>query len=1102
MSEVPTEIPDTLSETTEPTLEIDPATKVLQQQLDVLYARTEEETDALLSTMQNELWHNFELAWKTASESHSQLSGSLINSETSNAPLSWKQIVQYRRDVHRFIFLKILSSLMPSVFSRVESYLQNYFSRLHAIESELSILVQIPENPDLFTPHPSDSTGTRYRKWVRRRRQRTRAFIHGFNNVLRRITFRKPKDPAQRTQNIPFRHLASYHLTVRIPESIQPAIQAFHQALTDQLARFEHAQTSWLHALLEVDHKYYEPSHVLDAPILWSTDVPNNFTEYVDTTDQERIHTQAQQLEAALDFESTGWETFSQSVKESIQKSFEMMLYDTQRGGTILLSTVERPVPDSTFRSGLNPNWRLWHEEVLHRVQMNNELLKFRDRLLSSNQGLIRNIHQVCLSPVIHSYNSLHERISDSQIKVEEFCTAAKETGDIKQLGKSLSTVRTALINDFKSVLENVHVLVKTGKALEDTGETGWVELNRYVENVEKTLSVHNPLPSSPAIEKIQKGRYEVLLGELIREAVAESRSDRLSSISTDLRKAIFKAWGDIQEVQNIVDFNLTAAVSELTERDTKPKESEEANEEEPVLLANPLLDAEKLINEALNRSKENLLELQSELRSPWAVFIQECFKQTNRYWRTIKEDLRSQDQIHTWLENARIYSSRAVSRTVTNLQNTGAYTVQWLGRSVRKARALLSRLVRKGRSAVGVIEQSEEGWLQTLNRVSNIHSLHGSLPLIYQRLFSPNPLVEIDLIEGRKKDLDFIGNHYDRWLNGQVGPLVLSMVEGSGRTSLMNVLEHSTFKEASVKRIVYTERITETASWAERIGTALQIAPVKSLEHLESQLVPLSRSKEPDVIILDQFEHLLLCTPGGDDIIERILIFMSRTDHVIYWIANINKHAWHYLENTIHPSFGFITSYTNSTISREAMEDLILKRHNRSGLTLRFDSSIRSSNLLQLSRRRDDKSKQRDLRRTFFDRLYKHSGENIRLAILYWLQSLRYDKTEDTLHVHNINPINFAFLDTLDQKRAFTLKSFMIHGTLTLAEHMRLFNMSQTESTFIMESLLNLHIIEQTGKKGDPSQQVHILPDASYRLHSLIRHPVSEYLSREHIIY
>ena len=1099
MSDVHTELSESVPESTEASPEADPATQLLQQQLELLYARIESESDTFIEKVHNELWSGFSTAWEAASTTHKDLVTHFPSSDSADGLLEWKQVVQYRRDVHRFIFLKIISSLMPSVFGKIESLLQHYFRQLRIVEPDLPILIQIPENPDLFTSHPSDSTGARFRKWVRRRRQISRALAYGFNNLVRRVTFRKPKAPAQRTQNIPFKHLASYHLAVRIPESIQPALQQFHRAFTEQLARFEHAQTSWLHTLLEAEHKLYSADNVLNGKMLWQSDETAKPAVFLDQSETQAVNSQSQHLDYSLVLEAGHWDTFKSQLKEAIHTCFDMLLYDTKRGGTILLSAAERPIPDSMHESGLDYHWRPWHEEVLSRTQMNNELLKFRDRLLSSNQGLIRNINNVCLAPVIQSYDALQESISNAREEAQELCREAKETNDLRALSQALSKVKTGLMNEFKSVLENVQVLVKTGKALEEPGQEGWEELNRYVDSISRVVSVHNPLPASPSREKIQAGRYEVRLGELIQQSVSESRTTRLSSSSASLRKAIFKAWGDLQEVQNIVDFNLTAAITELTQPEQKP---DEETEEESISSVDPLSDAEKLISEALTRSNENLAELLAELQAPWKSFTQECFKQTNRYWKTIHEDLRSQDQIHTWFENAYIFSSRALSEFGSTVQRTGIRTVTGITSVAKNVRTQFSKLIQKGQSAVGVIEQSEEEWLYTLNRVSNFNSLHHSLPLIYQRLFSPNPLADADLVEGRKQDLDFISKHYDHWLKGQMGPLVLSMVEGSGRTSLMNVLHQSTFKQAKVHRIVFNKRIQDTTTWAERIAAVLDISPAKSIEHIESQLVARSRSKTPDIIILDQFEHLLLCTPGGDDVLERILIFMSRTDHLIYWVANINKHAWHYLENTIHPSFGFITAYTASTISRPDMENIILKRHHRSGLTLRFDPSIRSSTFRQLTQPRDDKSRQRDLKRIFFDRLYKHSGENIRLAILYWLQSVRYDKNEDTLHVHNIHPINFAFLDTLDLKRAFTLKTLMIHGTLTLDEHMRLFNMNQTESTFILESLLNLRIIEQTGKKGETNQQVHILPDASYRLHSLIRHPVSEYLSREHIIY
>ena len=1103
MSEINTEIHTSVSEPEETTAPTDPATARLQQHLDVLYARIEADTDTLLQHIQDDLWNSFDATWQTALASHQEQVSFLFNPEAEYSFLGWEQVIQYRRDVHRHVFLKILSSLTPSLFSKIESLLQQYYNQLKSIESELPILIQVPENPDLFTPHPTDATGTRFRKWIRRRREGGRVLAYAFNNIVRRITFRKPVYLPQRTQNIPFKHLASYHLLVRIPEAIESIIQTFHNTLADQLAQMEHAQTTWLHALLEVEHKLHTAENATEPALLSLSDESTQQVGFLDESDTQLILAQTQQLDHALTFDSTYWDTFVELLKEAIQQAFDMLLYDTKRGGTILLSAVERQIPDTNPRSGLHEDWRLWHEEVFHRTELNNELLKFRDRLLSNNQSLVKDIHDIGLTPVVQSYSTLQNEISEAQTQAQAFCATAKSTGNLHALKKDLSNVRIGLMSHFKSILENVDVLVKTGKALEHTGKDGWQELNRYTENIPLHVSVHNPLPHLPPLKILQSGRYEILLGQLISSSVSEPRINRLANSSTALRKAIYKAWGDLQEVQHIVDFNLSAALSEISDRNPITDDEREDTDEEAQLSGDPISNAEKLTSEALTRSNESLIELLSELQAPWTAFVQECVKQTNRYWQTIHEDLRSQDQIHTWWENTLIYSSRTISNTVSSFENGAIYTWNRLGTAAEKVKNQFSKLIQKGQSAVGVVEQSEEEWLQTLNLVSNINSLHHSLPLIYQRLFSPNPLTEVDLIEGRKRDLDFIANHFNRWLKGQMGPLVLSMVEGSGRTSLMNVLEKSTFREARVQRIVLTKRVQDTTTWAEHIASAMDIAPAKSIEHLESQLIPRSRSKAPDVIIIDQFEHLLLCTPGGDNILERVLIFMSRTDHLIYWIVNINTHAWHYLENTIRPTFGFITAHKASKISRQTMEEIILKRHNRSGLTLRFEETIRSSTLRRLVRPRDEKSRQKDLRRSFFDRLYKLSGENIRLAILYWLQSVRYNQSEDTLTAQSIHPINFAFLDTLDQKRAFTLKTFMIHGTLTLKEHMRLFNMTQTESTFILESLLNLRIIEQTtGKKGEQNLQVHIQPDVSYRLHSLIRHPVSEYLSREHIIY
>ena len=1099
---------DTAAEATngiEQTEKVDAATQKLASYLEGARQHIDEETRVFFESLLSEFWEPYQKKWATAKQVHNDAILKFTDILDPESPLTWKQTVDYRRTVHLRIFLKVPAALTPSPYAQIDSLFKRYLNRLKRITSSCPEVLEVPENPAVFSNHPSDTLPVSIRKWIRRRRQGLRFFGHTSRNIFRRITFRKPIELRKKTQVIPLRHLVGYHISTRVPEQIVPFLNTIHALITNHLAVFEKAQTEWLHSLLENEHRLYSPRNVLNANDTWLTEESDTLTTGINGQD---VGLAVRKLEDALHFNAAKWEEALTSCRERILATFDALNYDTRRGGTFLLSLSERPVSEYFTIKAIDEVWREWHEEVFQRVQLCNETLKLHGSLLSSNQNQIKNIHTLSIAPILSSYTALNTHIEATQIKASELCARAKESGDLKMLETELHALQAQLVNQFRVVLEDVNAIVRSGEALEQTVDSSRMELTYYVDRLARVYHVHSPLTAAPPVGRIPSSRYSILLQNLVRKSLsATSRTGSLSASALELKKAVFKTWGDTQEVQNIIEFNLTAAVDELNDtpdENDSEQELEEANTEQSE--KNALTNAEKLIDEALTRSREKLSELKSHLETPWQTFIKECFKATNSNWKTIQQDLRYQDQIHNWFENARILIGRFFSNTTHAISDFRILAGNQFRKFVKKTRATSKKLIEKGQVAVGVVEQSEEEWLQTLKRVSNLSSLHESLPLIYQKLFSPNPLHEQDLLEGRQKDLDFIANHFEKWKKGQVGPLVLSMIEGSGRTSLTNVLHHSVFNEAMVHRVGLEKRVTSTENWANQVAYALgikdQTGPAMPLEALESVLISRTKSNKPDVILIDQFEHLLLCTPGGDKILERILIFMSRTDHAIYWVANVNKHAWHYLEKTIHPSFGFITAYSARMIGRSGIEEILLKRHHRSGLALRFEPEIASRSLLRFYRPRDEKNKQRDLQRAFFDRLYRLSGENIRLAILYWLRAVRFNQENDVLHVKAIEPINFAFLDTLDQIRAFTLKSFMVHGTLTLKEHMELYKKKKTESIFILESLLNLSIIDPVGQKGVGQQQIHIIEDVPYRLHSLIRHPVTEYLTREHIIY
>ena len=108
-------------------------------------------------------------------------------------------------------------------------------------------------------------------------------------------------------------------------------------------------------------------------------------------------------------------------------------------------------------------------------------------------------------------------------------------------------------------------------------------------------------------------------------------------------------------------------------------------------------------------------------------------------------------------------------------------------------------------------------------------------------------------------------------------------------------------------------------------------------------------------------------------------------------------------------------------------------------------------------------------------------------------------------LTIQPIEALSFRFFESFDMARAFTLKAFLLHNTLTLEEHNRIFRMTGAESTYLLESLLNLRLIEpcrmdaRRDAAGNPNR---IFPDERYRLHPLILHRTFQLLRERNIIH
>jgi hypothetical protein len=185
------------------------------------------------------------------------------------------------------------------------------------------------------------------------------------------------------------------------------------------------------------------------------------------------------------------------------------------------------------------------------------------------------------------------------------------------------------------------------------------------------------------------------------------------------------------------------------------------------------------------------------------------------------------------------------------------------------------------------------------------------------------------------------------------------------------------------------------------------------------------------------------------------------------------------------------------------SLESLILNRHRRSGMDLTFEAPNNPPGLMgqRLKRAESEESRQDIIRQAFFERLARYADQNLRLAIFYWIRSLEFDDEHDIVTVRWLRPLDFSFLNELDLQRAFSLRSFLFHRTLTPEEHSHLFRMSDSQTTLILESLFNSGLL--TSYPFDPQHQATLVePGHRYQIHPLMIGPVRSQLVGRHMIY
>lgn len=766
----------------------------------------------------------------------------------------------------------------------------------------------------------------------------------------------------------------------------------------------------------------------------------------------------------------------------------------------------QSPEPADTHKqegdTGAGP-WLMWHEQAACRLQFCQALLSMHEEFQSAEERLL----STALSVAEQSFSRYDEVAEKLRASREELDAVFSDRGPAdrpsayvvirairRKLDSAANTVDDDLVEGFKSfsarqalqdsVVEALHGLVQAGEACAAQFE------------------MHSVLRDGEGLAKPHRRSRSVDLRGLPDRLQARLRP-ALTGMATGLDAELVKLRQDDQLISSVVRFHQGAAIEELEEinwwRATESEVTESVEASRDLALA------------GIDRSQEALSKSKQRIRRSVARAAPEIHKVLKRARMMVMKHAAAESRPSQALANlhqVREHTQKTLASEVTSARQR----LRVIGRSLRKTFGRRAKqIVHMGQVAVGVADAADTPLSRTAAALTRLEAQRESLPGVYRRLFTFHPLSDPSLAAGCRVDVNAVTRHTIDWQRGVTHPLVIAGRPGRGITTLLNVMRGTRLRQARVHEISLSRRILTEDQLVENFrqpldSLGLSADSLDTLEGLSGAILAAAEPEQLQVCILEHLEHLYIRTIGGAGLVGLALRFMAATDSRIVWIATVSSDAWQAIRHSEPAACQLVSFHEMSSLGRDELERIIDRRHSRSGLDLHFE--VPEGNALlnrRLSKAKLEEQQQEILRRDYFDKLFAACGGNVSSALFYWLLSIKYDEATSTVCVTPTVVLDQNFLGRLPLAHAFTLKSFLEHGTLNVQEHATVANQPISTSVAQFESLADAFLIEPVNAAahaGPGLDTSRIDDDMRYRIRSLMTEPVIRYLRTKNIVH
>ncbi len=958
-------------------------------------------------------------------------------------------------------------------------------------------------------------------------------------------------------QMIPLGHLARYHAVVRLPNAVLPTFRAVEQDVARVAATVETLGTNAVYAALRAEQRcrHYAdflapderraatPPTLAAPPKVDPATLPESdedFDALPDAQSVEVVSTRASdaitearvaamKLRDALAAQTLDTASIRERARAVTQSAHTDWRSDVARGGTFLLPMRTRTVEplSALMSSDRDDEWTDWYERASARLRALVSLMDIPDAAHAALTEWIDALRATLVEPVSQLLIETSDAVSAPLPRVEqafEQSPSAARQAVSDALSDALGATERA-----KGKVQAFELEERVKESAQSLGQS----IGDLPQQVAETVRVNELHPESvasgaPTVDPTVDVLVETPRAHVQRalDAEAENLAEKAAQ---PIREAVAALVKEMNDVPAVLRFNLETALSSLNSL-FQPDDAGEDDEEhdietgdQPTAPAERLAEARDLSTNGMRRSSTRLALLAEPLSHILPTAAESAVAPVDRVLKRVIDRSRVEEGLRAQAADVQREAMDQMRETGRRIGSGFGHISWWVRKHARLLRVRVRGLLRRGKEAVGVAGSGDIHELGTVEAIAGLDKLLERLPAPYRHLFSLRPIADPDLLKGRTVDLARIRRHESQWRAGLRNTLVLSGSPGSGLTSLTRVAEAEVLADYDVHRIELRARPASADALAARLSRALDLPPEAgaSLADLRTAIHHSPAGERPPVVILGGMEHLMLRAIGGVDLARDVLLFLSQTDTRILWIGTVGTSGWQALRSALPQATSLVLTHEVGGLGRNALEDVIMARHDKSGLALHFepiDAKTSKAERMLLKATKGEIDTQPALRRLYFDELARVSGQNLTLALVYWLRSVQIDADGEIVRIHQPAKLSFAFLDAFDRASAFTLKAFLDHRSLTIRELSQVMGGVPIRSAIEQfERVGNVLLIEPmpTAKKTTPDpdaprsafgERTPVFfasadADVRYRLRPVVIHPVADYLRRQNVL-